>query len=145
MGREITENLGFYIQRISRIVSYKHNEMLEEKGITISQFKVLLALWEQDHKTQNEILEEVLVKPSTLTGLINILEKKELVQRIVDSNDARVRRIALTEAGKALEEPAMDTITKMEAEIVKSLSVDEKRLVIELLGRVKQSLETDAM
>ncbi len=54
----------------------------------------------KDSKTQNEILEDLLCKPSTLSGLINILEKKELVKRTVDIYDARIRRIGLTEKGK---------------------------------------------
>ncbi len=47
MEKDISNNLGFYIQRISRLITYRHNLMLEEQGITFSQFKVLLSLWEK--------------------------------------------------------------------------------------------------
>lgn len=143
MEKDITKNLGFYIQRISRVLTHQHNVLLEEKGITISQFKVLLSLWEEDGKTQNEILEDVLVKPSTLTGLLNILEKKKLVKRTVDIHDARIRRITLTDEGKKLEKVSLETVDQMEKKLSKSLSADEKKFVIELLGRVKKTLENE--
>jgi len=115
--------------------------MLEEQGITFSQFKVLLSLWEKDSKTQNEILEDLLCKPSTLSGLINILEKKELVKRTVDIYDARIRRIGLTEKGKSLEHVSIGIIDELEAELSKDLTSSEKTNVIAILNRVKMGFE----
>ncbi len=115
--------------------------MLEEQGITFSQFKVLLSLWEKDSKTQNEILEDLLCKPSTLSGLINILEKKELVKRTVDIYDARIRRIGLTEKGKSLEHVSIGIIDKLESELSKDLTSAEKANVIDILSRVKTGFE----
>lgn len=140
MEGDIKQNLGFYIQRISRLITYKHNEMLEEEGITFSQFKVLMTLWEKDHRTQNEILEEILVKPSTLSGLINILEKKKLLIRTVDTKDGRIRRISLTEKGRSLEKISLQIIDDLEKEISKSISEDEKEILIEMLSRIKETL-----
>ena len=141
MEKDISYNLGFYIQRISRLITYRHNLMLEEQGITFSQFKVLLSLWEKDSKTQNEILEDLLCKPSTLSGLINILEKKELVKRTVDIYDARIRRIGLTEKGKSLEHVSIGIIDELEAELSKDLTSAEKTNVIAILNRVKMGFE----
>jgi len=141
MEKDISYNLGFYIQRISRLITYRHNLMLEEQGITFSQFKVLLSLWEKDSKTQNEILEDLLCKPSTLSGLINILEKKELVKRTVDIYDARIRRIGLTEKGKSLEHVSIGIIDELEAELSKDLTSSEKTNVIAILNRVKMGFE----
>lgn len=70
--------------------------------LTVQQLRlvVILAL-EGDHAAVQ--LAEILgVGLTTLTGIVDRLEARSLVQRQPDPNDRRVRRISLTDEGKKL-------------------------------------------
>lgn len=64
---------------------------------------VLIALYERDGRTIKEIAERTQLANSTLTGLLNRMEKVGLVARARDPEDGRLARIALTPLGRELE------------------------------------------
>ncbi|MTI69279.1 MAG: MarR family transcriptional regulator [Firmicutes bacterium] len=141
MDKDFSNHSGYYIQEIARKMTIMLNEKLEALGITYSQFRVLNCLWKKGGLTQKEILEIICVKPSTLTGIINILVKKELVKRRIDNKDARIKRIHLTEKGKLLEKDSWNIILDIENEMCNSFSKEEKTLFVKWLKDVKIKLE----
>lgn len=70
--------------------------------ITTSQADVIFTLGNTDGMSFKEIGEHTLITKGTLTGVIDRLEVKGLVQRTTDPNDARSTRVSLTVAGEQL-------------------------------------------
>ena len=62
----------------------------------------LVYLFNCDGNSQQEIAEKTYRDKVSITKIIDNLEKHELVFRVVDENDRRVKRIFLTKKGKAL-------------------------------------------
>ncbi len=60
---------------------------------------VLLALWDEDGLKANELGKRAGLEPSTMTGLLDRMEKDDLLRREPDPNDRRAHRIYLTRAG----------------------------------------------
>jgi len=60
---------------------------------------VLLALWDEDGIKANELGKRAGLEPSTMTGLLDRMEKDGLVKREPDPTDRRASRICLTRAG----------------------------------------------
>jgi DNA-binding MarR family transcriptional regulator len=60
---------------------------------------VLLSLWNEDGLKANELGKRSGLEPSTMTGLLDRMERDELVKREPDPNDRRASRICLTQEG----------------------------------------------
>lgn len=129
MSKEFSTSLGYYIHEIAKKSTIKFNQEFENLGITYSQFRVLNCLWKKGGLTQKEIHELISVKPSTLTGIIDILVKKSLVLRKSDKSDARVKRIYLTEKGESLKTESWNIINKFDVKVDDVLSKEEQALM----------------
>ncbi|MFG2956427.1 MarR family winged helix-turn-helix transcriptional regulator [Streptomyces sp. NPDC048291] len=72
----------------------------ERLGIGWTAFNVLRRLGEADGQTSKEIAAATMVAASTLTGVVDTLEKDGLIERRRSEVDRRVVRLHLTEAGR---------------------------------------------
>ena len=77
--------------------SAKH---IRETGLTPSQFDVVATLGNTDGMNMTDIAEKTLVTKGTLTGIIDRLEKKGLVARVVPPKNRRSFTIVLTSEGE---------------------------------------------
>ena len=141
MDRNFDIHIGFYIQETARILTRVHNDMLDYYGISFAQFRLLNCLWEQDGLNQSEILDVLHIKPSSLSTMITLLEKKKLIRRQVDREDTRSRRIFLTEDGKRLKGLSWEIIESLETVLRDPFSAAEKELFLEWLRRVRNSIQ----
>ncbi len=69
------------------------------------------------------------------------MEKNDLIIRVSDENDARVKKVKLTPRGSILSGELKDYITNLEKVIVKDMSQVEKDLFKNLLKRSIQNVE----
>jgi DNA-binding MarR family transcriptional regulator len=77
-------------------------QMLEQYGISIPQSFILKTLMEENGITLKEIGNRTLIDSSSMTVLIDKLEKDDLVERKLDAQDRRAIRIYITEKGRNL-------------------------------------------
>ncbi|MEQ7126366.1 MarR family transcriptional regulator [Actinopolymorpha sp. B11F2] len=70
--------------------------------LTMQQLRVLFILAAAGALSAHELAESLGVGPTTLTGIVDRLEIRDLVCRLPDGRDRRVRRIDLTDAGRRL-------------------------------------------
>ena len=77
-------------------------ELREEHDLTLGEYDVLLRLVRAPDRTlrMTEIAQRILISPSGLTRVVDGLEEKGWVERRRDSDDARVVRARLTDAGR---------------------------------------------
>lgn len=70
-------------------------------GLTRARFEVLATLWESPHRNWSlaELAETARVSRASMTGIIDVLARDGLVERIPDANDGRRKNVALTERG----------------------------------------------
>ena len=89
--------------------------------ITPEQWIVLVQLWNQDAQTQSALSELTLRDRPTMSRIIDTMEKSGLVERTVDTQDARTRLVKLTRVGKSLQAKlvpvAKDIVSRLEAGI----------------------------
>lgn len=113
----------------SRVTSI-YRPMLEEIDVTYPQFMVLMALWQQEEFTITGLSERTLLGKSTLSPLLKLMEKKNLLSRKTDDIDERIKIIKLTLQGRKLAKKAeiisasafsQTGLTKKEAETIRSL------------------------
>ena len=75
---------------------------IKSMGLTMTQFDVIATLGNQPPMTCKELGDKTLVTKGTLTGVLERLEAKGIIQRSVNQSDARSQMIALTKKGQQL-------------------------------------------
>lgn len=98
--------LCFALYRASRAMTRAYQPLLEPLGLTYPQYLVLLALWREDGVSVKALGEQLELDSATLTPLLKRLEDQDIIARARCTQDERVVRIRLTEAGRALREKA---------------------------------------
>lgn len=72
---------------------------IRDHGITENQFMVLEMLYAKGTLTMNEIIERTQSSDGNIAVVINNLLKAELIEKKIDEQDRRIRRISLSEKG----------------------------------------------
>lgn len=141
LGHDMSKTLmGYYIDAIYKIERTAFDEAFERIDITYSQFKVLNWLWRKGELTQKEIHNYVQIKPSSLTKLLNILIKKDLVERHLDPNDARTKKVKTTDKANAIEHEAWAIVESFDGQIRSILTEEEYRVTINSLRKLTEAM-----
>jgi DNA-binding MarR family transcriptional regulator len=90
-----------------------YKPILDELGVTYTQWITIIALWEQDDQTVGSLGEKLFLESNTLTPILKKLETMGFLQRRRDPVDERQVIVSLTPAGRALREKgAQRTLVK---------------------------------
>ena len=107
------------IRRLVRAEYLDSQKMSKQYGLTGPQSLVLRLLIKKGALSSADLSRQMYVTPSNITGIIDRLEKKVLVERIRQHSDRRVALITLTQSGQKLGKTIPDPIEK---KIVNQLS-----------------------
>ncbi len=132
-----TQEILIKIRKIVRSIDIESKKIQKEYGVSIPQVLCLNYLKASPNyqATQSEIRKFVNLNSSTVSGIINRLEKKGYLARLPKAGDKRVANIVLTSAG--------DELLKLIPPLLhEQLSTQLKRLDDDELLRVEKGLDT---
>jgi DNA-binding MarR family transcriptional regulator len=89
-------------QRAARLLARRFDRVFAPLGLTNGQFSMMVALSGSWSPRLSELAEFLGMDAATMTAAVKPLERRGLLERLRDAADARARRVALTEAGRAL-------------------------------------------
>ena len=89
-------------QRAARLLARRFDRLFAPLGLTNGQFSMLVALSGRWKPRLGELADFLAMDSTTVTAAVKTLEKRGLVALMPDETDARVRRPALTDAGRVL-------------------------------------------
>ena len=69
---------------------------------------------------------ELKLENSTISGVLERMEKKELIERQVSKEDRRFIEVVLTEKGKALQNPILATVEEVNKDVLSEMSQEEQ-------------------
>ncbi len=101
MVNELDEYICFNIGRVMRRVYEHYDSRLSPFNLTTPQYMVFNALWMGDGITIGELGQRVALDGSTITGILDRMEKNGYVERRPNAEDRRSALVYLT--GKARE------------------------------------------
>nr|WP_321407238.1 MarR family transcriptional regulator [uncultured Carboxylicivirga sp.] len=132
-----TNEILIKIRKIVRSVDIESKKIQKEYGVSIPQVLCLNFLHDSPsyQATQGEIRKFLNLNSSTVSGIINRLEKKGYLARLPKSGDKRVVNIALTSAGDSL-------LDRIPALLHEQLSERLQKLDSKELESVQHSLNT---
>jgi DNA-binding MarR family transcriptional regulator len=92
--------LCLHLQRAARAIARRFDDALRPHGLTNGQFSLLMALNQRHPPRIGEIASLLAMDRTTLTANLKPLERRGLIEIIVDSNDHRSRRLKLSDDGR---------------------------------------------
>jgi len=109
---EIRSRFGILVDKTARAMMKSIHHALNGKGydVTPEQFVILVALWEKNGQSQRELADILEKDKTTLTRVLDNMEKRGLVIRCHDDADRRIRKITLTAKGKDFEKKLMGLV-----------------------------------
>jgi DNA-binding MarR family transcriptional regulator len=94
--------LCLHIQRAARAVARRFDDALRPFGLTNGQFSLLMSLNRPQPPRIGDVAPLLAMDRTTLTANLKPLERRGLVEVIVDPKDKRSRRLRITDAGRDL-------------------------------------------
>ena len=119
------ECINFLLTNAQNTVFTYFKRELACLDVTPIQYATLKCLWEEDGQMPSQLAETLNLDSSTVTGILGRLEDKELINRSFRMDDRRKVIVHLTDAGKALETPVNDIITRLNHEVTEGLSDEQ--------------------
>ena len=110
-------------------------------NLTAEQFLVMDALWNQGEMTQQSIAYIIQKDKNSVTQFIDNLEKKGLVQRVVDASDRRVNNIKLSKTGLAMKDNTKEVAIKAISNILEGISEEDLKTFALVLNKACHNIE----
>ena len=109
--------LCLHVQRAARALARRFDEVLRPLGLTNGQFSLLMSLNRPEPPGMAPVASLLAMDRTTLTAVLKPLERRGLVEVIIDPADRRSRRLKLTEEGKTLLAEAVPIWEQTHAEV----------------------------
>jgi len=132
--------IGRMMREFVRVMKKRSVDQTEEK-LTIEQFRLLKVISkEPDEVIQKDIAEILGKDKSAILRMVDSLESRELLRRVVDINDRRKNRIMVSKKG----ERAIEQFVKVELELTNELMDGLDDTDIEAFLKVIAHIQTKA-
>jgi MarR family transcriptional regulator, 2-MHQ and catechol-resistance regulon repressor len=108
--------------------------------LTPPQFDVIVTLGNQPPMTCKTLGEKTLITKGTLTGILDRLQDKGLIQRLANENDARSQKIALTAEGQQVFAKVFPEMKQHLEHVSRQLSEQEVAEIILMLKKLRGTM-----
>lgn len=133
--------LPYLLNRAGTRIATAFSEEVRPLGATLQMWRVLAALSERDGRRMGELSETTSIEVSTLTRLVDNMEKKGLVARRRDAGDARAVRLRATPAGRRLTRRILPIAERYEAVALAGFSTAEAKALKAALRRLYANMD----
>lgn len=140
---EMVEHLGREVIILSNQVKHYLHQAAESEGISGAQSRILHFIYLKGNERdifQKDIEESFYLGRSTVTQTLQSMEKSGLIMRCSVEHDARLKKLVLTEKGRALNERIDKKINYMEEQLKSNLCKEEIQQFYSLMGKMSENL-----
>jgi DNA-binding MarR family transcriptional regulator len=111
-----------------------------KEEITLPQFSVLGVLARAGPVPMSRLSTELRVTPPNITGVVDRLEKKELVKRLASPGDRRKKEIRLTAKGESVYERVRKGYSESIQKSLDALTREEQEILAKLLRKLRNEI-----
>ncbi len=137
---------GKIINQISNRLRSRSQAIHTQLGIGSAQGKILnYVLVESVHHPvyQKDLENEFGLRASTVTEMLNALERKELISRIADEQDGRYKKIAFTEKALVMKDLIRQEVEGTESLLLQGISPEEEREFMRIARKMLGNLDQE--
>jgi DNA-binding MarR family transcriptional regulator len=133
--------LPYLLNRAGARIAAAFGEEMRPLGASLQIWRVLAALRESDGRRMGELSRTTSIEVSTLTRLVDNMEKNGLVERRRDAADARAVALHVTPAGRRLTRRILPIAERYEAVALAGFTAGEAELLKNALRRLYDNIE----
>jgi len=133
---KLADFMCFAIYSANLAYGRAYRPILEELGVTYTQWIIIVALWEQDNQTVGGLGEKLFLESNTLTPILKKLEELGFLSRRRAPADERQVLVSLTEAGRALRNKGV----QKNLVAASGLTPEEFQTVQKMVARLRDNL-----
>ncbi|MEA4816763.1 MAG: MarR family winged helix-turn-helix transcriptional regulator [Lachnospiraceae bacterium] len=132
----------FKIKNLAHLIKRNLNSSLpEESGLTGAQGFVIGYIYNQGGEAfQKDLEKNFNIRRSTITCLLQLMEKNGFIVREFSPSDARLKKIRLTEKAEDAHKKIMEKIYEIDERIAYGISDKEKEMFLDILCKMEQNL-----
>lgn len=131
----IINSFGFLSWKLAEDLEEHLERAINEKFQMKSREVGLMIVVKEQALSQIQIGQILKLDKNTIRFLIDDLEKKNYVYRDKNQNNRRENLICLTEQGKIVADEVIKTLSSSENEVLKVLSIEEKKQLKHILEK----------
>ena len=141
----LIKEIAVYVNILNSRIKKRFFDDLQKNGIDVTpeQYLVLDILWDNQPLSQQKIADMIQKDKNSVTKIIDSLEKKSLVSRIVDKNDRRINKIELTKEGRDLEKIATEVAIKFMNDTIQDIDKQDLDTFVKVMRQMKNNLERE--
>ena len=140
----LSDFLCFAVYSANLAFGKAYKPILEELGLTYTQYVTIIALWEEDRQTVGRLGEKLFLESNTLTPMLKKLEAMGYLERQRDPEDERQVLVSLTKSGRQLREKGLN----MDLVEATGLAPDEfakvQKAIVTLRNNLIKSVQSSA-
>lgn len=137
------DNLHFMLMKCF----HHSNKAIVKKNTALSllpgQGKILECLMEEEGVSPKELGVRCVIDKSTITSLINKMEKQGFIKRTNDKTDKRAINIWLTDTGRMLGKKVIKNGQDIDNAVLKNLSPEQRKDLENILKILEYAYETN--
>jgi DNA-binding MarR family transcriptional regulator len=132
------ETIDYFLKIVWQTVANRYNQLVTEFGITQSIGYLLINIDEQEGTTVSNAASLLGLKSTSLSRMLNQLEKTGLIYRELNPGDKRSVKIYLTALGKEKRQLARVVVKQFNNYLNAHISDSDKEHLIEMLQKINQ-------
>ena len=138
----LSTNIVYLCGEFSHIFHQMLTREFKANGITVTveQFSVLAMLFYQEGLSQQEISDVLGRDKTTVARVISIMERDNMITRIMNKNDNRGKLIYLTRKGRSIQQKAVGVSGKLYLRALGILRESELKIAMKIIGAMTTNL-----
>lgn len=134
------DSISFLIHEVARMFKRRFEDEARSHGITLPQWRALAEISHNTGISQVALAGCIDTDPMTLSGILDRLEKRGLIERYTDPNDSRAKLARMTRAGRQLVDAARSVGREMYENALVGLSAEQRKTITEGLRSIRDNL-----
>ena len=140
----LARSVGYHIRQLAESWQSAMDVEAEAHGVTVTQWRYLRELWEEDGLSTGELTRRVGRQGPTTVVAVRLLEREGLVTVAKSADDRRKSFIRLTPRGRRLAATMSPLIRDVNDRAMSDLSDSEIRTFKRLIVRIQRRLDSDS-
>jgi DNA-binding MarR family transcriptional regulator len=137
----IIKEIALLVRRLVKVISHDSQKVSRQFGLTGPQSVVLRNLLDNGAMSSADLSRIAYVTPSNITGIIDRLENKGLVERVRLKDDRRVALITLTQSGRELSKTLPDPIEERFISRIDNMDTEHIKVLGEAINQLLDMAE----
>jgi DNA-binding MarR family transcriptional regulator len=134
------KSIGFLVHEVARLFRRRFEDEARTHGVTLPQWRALIEIYKSDGISQVTLAGSIDTDPMTMSGILDRLEKRGLIERYPDPNDSRAKLARMTSEGETLVSTARNVGRELYENALNGLSPAEREDLAAGLMCIKNNL-----